>query len=92
MSFDLPNPPIVEVTDINEQLLENKITPAWYSWFSIANLYLQALTQSGTTAQRPTSMLWIGRMYFDLSLGSHGKPIWRDKANANWVDAAGNIV
>lgn len=30
---------------------------------------LSALTQSGTTAQRPTEFLWIGRPYFDTDLG-----------------------
>lgn len=34
-----------------------------------ARLSLSALTEAGTTAQRPTVNLWIGRAYFDTTLG-----------------------
>jgi hypothetical protein len=44
-----------------------------------------ALTQSGTV--RPTKNLWIGRMFFDTTLG---KPIWYE--NPDWVDATGTVV
>ena len=30
---------------------------------------LSALTQSGTTAARPTKFLWLGRPYWDTTLG-----------------------
>ena len=42
--------------------------PMWYRFFSNASKLLVALTQSGTTAQRPTSFLWIGRPYFNRTL------------------------
>ena len=59
-------------------------------WFSQAFLMLFSLQQSGTTAQRPTTRLWIGRFYYDLTLN---KPIWVNSLNpAVWKDAAGNTV
>lgn len=36
---------------------------------STVGTILSALTQSGTTAQRPTAFLWIGRPYWDITLG-----------------------
>lgn len=48
--------------------------------FTICN----ALTMSGTTALRPTAGLWVGRTYFDTTLGF---PIWFD--GTVWVDATG---
>jgi hypothetical protein len=42
--------------------------PVWYRFFSNASKLLVALTQSGTTAQRPTSYLWVGRPYFNTDL------------------------
>jgi hypothetical protein len=46
-----------------------------------------ALTQSGTTAQRPTSLLWVGRTYFDTTLGY---PVWLLSTGPDvWVDATG---
>ena len=43
-----------------------------------------ASQQAGTTARRPTVSLWIGRIYFDTTLGY---PIWWD--GTQWVDATG---
>jgi hypothetical protein len=49
------------------------VSGAWRNFFvSIFNV-CNALTMSGTTANRPTSGLWTGRMYFDTTLGI---PIW----------------
>lgn len=42
--------------------------PVWYRFFSNASKLLVALTQSGTTAQQPTSFLWVGRPYFNTDL------------------------
>jgi hypothetical protein len=63
------------------------VSPGWTTFFSNAFVILSALTQSGTTAQRPTAVLWTGRMYFDTTLG---KPIWYK--TAGWVDATGASV
>lgn len=64
-----------------------QVSLGWATFFSNAFLILSALTQSGTTAKRPTSGLWTGRMYFDTTLG---KPIWYK--TAGWVDATGAAV
>lgn len=38
------------------------------SFRSTIGALLSALTQSGTTAQRPTTFLWLGRPYWDTTL------------------------
>ena len=64
--------------------------PPDMGWFSQAFLILFAAQQSGTTANRPTSRLWVGRPYFDTTLTL---PIWvASTSPAVWVDAAGNTV
>ncbi len=69
-----------------------RVSTGFANWFTQVFNLCFAQYQSGTTAQRPTVGLWVGRRYFDTSLGSYGKPIWYNK-NANaWVDAAGNLV
>lgn len=69
-----------------------KLTFGWQSWFSDAFNFLQALTSSGTTANRPTKFIWTGRTYYDTTLN---KPIWVKNmtgATVNWVDATGTGV
>lgn len=63
---------------------------AWLQWFSRAHSILQAAQQSGTTAQRPTTVLWVGRRYFDTTLG---QPIWVQSVKPTvWCDATGAAV
>ena len=64
-----------------------KIAPVWAEWFMAVFRICFSLTESGTTANRPTKYLWVGRRYFDTTLG---KPIWHD--GTNWVDATGATV
>lgn len=64
-----------------------QVSPGWATWFSQASIILLALTQSGTTAQRPTRLLWAGRMYFDTTLGL---PIWYK--GPGWVKADGTAA
>lgn len=45
----------------------------WYSWLNQVFRICFAQQQSGTTALRPTTGLWIGRRYYDTTLS---KPIW----------------
>lgn len=59
----------------------------WGNFFSQAWLILSAVEQSGVTADRPTRYLWVGRTYFDTTLGI---PIWYD--GSNWVSADGSVV
>lgn len=72
---------------VDEQDAKGKIlnvSRGWREWLSQAYNILAALTQSGTTAQRPDTIRWIGRTYFDATLGI---PIWWD--GSQWVDATG---
>lgn len=75
----------VDIMDMNGNLVG--VSSVWRNFFvSIFNV-CNALTMSGTTANRPTSGLWTGRMYFDTTLGL---PIWYK--TAGWVNAAGAAV
>lgn len=47
----------------------------------------KAISNSGTSAQRPTENLYIGQFYFDTTLS---KPIWYK--GDSWVDATGVVV
>jgi hypothetical protein len=82
MADFISNPPVRDIISdgkSNDQ--------AWIGWFQTAFYILFSQTQSGTTAQRPTKTLWIGRRYFDTTLG---KPIFF-KGSGVWVDGAGTV-
>lgn len=59
----------------------------WGNFFTRAWQLLAAAEEAGLTAARPVKNLWIGRPYFDTTLGL---PIWWD--GSQWIDAAGNTV
>lgn len=64
-------------------------TTPWANIFSRWHTIIVSAQQSGTTAQRPTKVLWIGRRYFDTTLG---KPVYiRSVGPAVWVDGAGVV-
>jgi hypothetical protein len=66
------------------------ITPVWGQWFTRAHNAVASLYQSGPTTDRPTSVLWIGRRYYDTTLN---KPVWVSAVRPTvWRDAAGAIV
>lgn len=69
-----------------------RVRDGWRNFFNATFTVCSALTMSGTTANRPTVLLWAGRPYFDISLAANGKPIWRNKGNTGWVDATGAAV
>jgi len=60
---------------------------SWANWLNQVWAVTTTLNSSGTTANRPTENLWVGRFYFDTSLGI---PIWYD--GTNWIDATGSTV
>lgn len=65
------------------------LTDAWSQWFTRVQAICSANQQSGTTAQRPTSGPWIGRRYFDTTLGF---PVYVQSFSAGvivWVDSTG---
>ena len=63
----------------------------WGAWFSVVQRILQATSQSGTTAQRPSANLYVGQFYFDTTLAL---PIWLKTPGAApvWVNASGTPV
>src|SRR4051812_32297524 len=87
----------------NSRLTEDEqggATRAWQNWFGQVSTIGFSITQSGLTADRPTERLlasdpptpplWVGRMYFDTTLG---KPIWvKSIGPLVWVDATGTPV
>ena len=83
MSFELPsNDPIVD-----ERRMAFR---TWAQWLSWVHLTIQAARQSGTTAERPTTLLWIGRQFYDTTLN---KPVYVSAVRPTvWRDAAGAIV
>lgn len=79
----LINPPPQTAVDDNG----NNVSQGWVTFFSNTFNILTALTQSGTTAQRPIKFLWIGRTYYDTTIN---RPIWY--TGTNWIRADGVIV
>lgn len=66
---------------------DGRISIGWANFFSTAGQLLAAMSQSGTTAQRPTAFLFVGRVFFDTTLGY---PVWlRSIGPVVWVDATG---
>lgn len=62
------------------------------AWASSVTGILNAVVASGTTANRPTKFLWVGRPFMDTTLGI---PIWIQSITAGvatWVDATGAAV
>jgi hypothetical protein len=77
-----PNQSPVQVDDI--------IQLRWQEYFSGVFSAITAMQQSGTTAQRPTKGLWVGRQYFDTTLGY---PVYLKSANPSiWVNGSGAVV
>ena len=83
MSFELPSNNAVTGT-------AGYASVSWLQWFNLVHQTVTAVRQSGTTANRPDKVLWIGRQYFDTTLG---RPVYvRSVKPAVWVDAAGVVV
>jgi len=58
----------------------------WVVWITKLQMLAGTLSDSGTTANRPTKNLWIGRRYFDTTLGYM---IWVKDSTPTWVNGAG---
>lgn len=81
--FDFPSNSVVVDTG-------RMMTVPWGAWFQRIHDICIAGQQSGATADRPTSLPWIGRGFFDTTLG---KPIWiKSVRPIVWVDATGAVV
>lgn len=79
MSIRNPRGAVVEQT--------GEPTRVMFVWLSQVSDLLNALTSSGITGDRPTGFLYVGRTYFDTTLGY---AIWYD--GTNWVNSAGSTV
>lgn len=89
LHLEMPSAGIVSFPSKNGRV-EIEPSAPWYSWFSLVSQVLTCLVMSGTTAQRPVKFLWIGRPYFDVTLGI---PIWLQSTPPDvWVDATGAPV
>ena len=67
-------------------------TAPWAGVFSRWHTIISSAQQSGTTAQRPTKVLWVGRRFYDTTLGY---PVWVHSVAggvATWHNAAGAVV
>lgn len=83
-AYDLPNGSPVDA--------DGNVSTAWVQWFTRTHNSVRTLQQSGPTSERPDTLLWIGRFYFDTTLG---KPIWIESVTAgvaSWCDATGATV
>lgn len=83
MSFELPsNDPLTNQ--------DRTVFRTWSQWLSWVHTTIQASRQSGTTSERPTTLLWIGRQFYDTTLN---KPVYVASVRpVVWRDAAGTIV
>lgn len=78
-AFDYPSTNLVDS--------EGNAVPVWDQWFNRIQSISSAAQQSGTTANRPTSGLWIGRRYFDTTLNS---PVYVQSVRPTvWVSPGG---
>lgn len=81
-AYDLPKSPPLDAS--------GDFLPAWRQWLTRTHAAVAALQQSGITADRPDRFLWVGRTYFDTTIG---KPIWLKSINPTvWVDGVGTAV
>jgi len=83
-NFDYP-------TDTPIVTEDGRLTIPWGQWIQRIHNLARTLQDSGPSAQRPATLLWIGRYYFDTDLGT---PIWvqQVKPTVVWCDATGTPV
>lgn len=69
---------------------DNRSTAPWNHWFQRVQNVVTAAYGSGPTSERPDAYLWIGRRFFDTTLG---KPVWVKSVKPTvWVDATGTVM
>lgn len=94
MSLDYSTPPLngdLEVLDDRgEKRGTTRWSQPWKNWLTVTGIIVFDVQRSGTTANRPTRNLYVGKPYFDTTLAI---PIWYDANGVTgWCDAAGNNV
>ena len=66
------------------------LTQPWAAWFQRAWNLLDSIDSSGTTAQRPIVGLYVGRQFYDKTLGY---PVYLHSVNPTvWHNGAGAAV
>lgn len=80
-----------DVPDQFQLVTEDRhVTPSWNQWFQRAQNVVVAVNASGPTSERPKKVLWVGRPFFDTTLG---RPVYVKSVNpAVWVDGTGAVV
>lgn len=87
MDLNLPTPDSVANQSDDGTI---SISKQWYSFFSKVKNWIVGNSQSGSTANRPTSNLDIGYQYYDTTLGC---PVWVHSLNpVVWHNGAGAVV
>lgn len=81
-----PLPTNVPIVDKN-----GNWTPVFQAWLNSVYTWCQGMGQSGTTAARPTKGLFIGRQYFDTTLG-YMVSVKAISPATVWVNGAGTVV
>lgn len=61
----------------------------WLAFFNVLQMVAADASRSGSTAERPTTNLYGGKIYFDTTLN---KPIWYNPFTLGWTDATGATV
>ena len=73
------NPPFIK--DVEQSL---------FTWFTQVYVLCFSIQESGTTANRPTKNVWLGRRYYDTTLN---KPVYVSAVNPIvFRDATGVVV
>jgi hypothetical protein len=88
---NVPQSAIVDLSAVNAKTPSNKVgwpLTVWQLWFSQVFDIVFDVSNSGTSAQRPTQRLYPGKPYFDTDLGI---PIWINGSGV-WVNSAGAPV
>lgn len=86
---DAPDDEIFEDPSSRQMQKRRPMARVWGAWFHQVFLCCFATQDSGPTASRPTTELWIGRRYFDTTLG---KPVYLKSIGPNvWVDGVGTV-
>lgn len=86
----LISPPGLDTVDRqDEQGSLVEVNAGWRIFLMAVYRICFRVSQSGTTAQRPTAgpLLWIGGPYFDTTLN---RPIWW--TGTQWIKADGTVV
>ena len=85
MTIGLTPFPVADELDVEGKVARWRVPSL--EWFRKVYIVVNDMQNSGTTAQRPASDMYVGKPYFDSTLGL---PIWWN--GSAWIDAAGGGV